>query len=622
MKLRLNDLSCLTFFVLILSLTSFRSLRSQEVSGKISGGWRMPIMEENRLRTLLTGEGAEPLKAEGLRTLRISKLKIQLFNDQTPPQLRLIIQAPECRFDSNSQTASSPRSIFMSSPDEAFSLSGKGFRWEQSRLSVSNNVQTLISKKASQAQTPVKVKANRFEYDKSSHSGHYLGEVHVTQGEHFEMESDELKVRLPEGDALQDISALGKVRIRLMREGRWSELSGHKAHYQNDSTASLLLMGEPSWKSGNYFGHGDRIEITQFAANPIFKVSGNASMNLPQKKDLHPSSQIQIEAKDYSIRNTGAHFKGSVRAQSKGIWQLLCDTLSAEIEKESQNVTRIFAKGNLQIEHHEKDERWIATGDEAEFIPKDSVLSSAKITGNARVFTDDFESHADAIRMNGSGISRTLFAEGKVSITLAREASQGSFFGIALSSDWGKASQNQIPKAIRIDAQSYRADGRRGRFEGNVKVWDERGLLECQALDLEFAQSPRQLKSMIATEKVRIQNPQGELHCQHLEGIFVGSENRLLQLFASHSVELRHSKGIARGANAIFHLQEQRIELIGDAELHTHLSDGRRHLFTKADRLIWDEAHNIFKGRGRYQSRTIGFEKFLETKGKIDGSGR
>ena len=569
------------------------------------------------MKTLLTGEGAKPL-ASG--ALEISKVKIQIFDDQNPPKTRMAIEAPECVFDSRQKIASSAGPITMRATDGSFSIEGIGFNWDQAggKLSISNSVRTIISRKALQSGkkdgVPIHVNSNQFDYDKEANLGFYRGNVAASEGERFKMGCDQLRVELPEGeDSFQSISAEGNVQIELQTAKTLTKLSGDQAHYETSAeNASLLLDGKPSWRSENYSGRGETIRISDLNTTPIFTVSESASMLIPvpESEDKKTEGQkINLRSDSYSVTETGATFSGNVNVDSDANWSLASQRLVADIKKETQTITRILAEENVSIEQTVKGKTMTATGGKAEFTPTGDILSDALITGDATVVNDDFHSKADRIQFRRTESDTAIAADGSVTLILPRRSSADTgFLGISTQIGTAKAAtEGEETQDIRIQADRYRLSSGTGRFDGNVTITDSKGTLSSAILDIEFGDTLRQIKAMTASRNVRIVNSKGELRCHQLEGRFAGEENRLERLIATEEVELRQANGVATGEKAVFHVAQQLVELTGEPELLTRIVNGSvaQNVLTTAEVLIWDQAENTFKARGKYRSRTL-----------------
>ena len=94
-----------------------------------------------QMKTRLSGAEAQPLP-DGL--LVIKQLKLETFNTNGNPQA--VIEAPECVYDTQSNTANSAGHLQLQSGDGKIRTEGDGFLWRQddSFLTISNHVHTVI----------------------------------------------------------------------------------------------------------------------------------------------------------------------------------------------------------------------------------------------------------------------------------------------------------------------------------------------------------------------------------------------------------------------------------------------------------------------------------------------
>jgi len=98
---------------------------------------------QQQMKSRLSGAEAQPL-AGGL--LAIKQLKLETFDASGKPEM--IVNAPECVYDTLNHTASSPGHLTAQTGDAKYRVEGDGFLWRQndSKLTISNNVQTVIEK--------------------------------------------------------------------------------------------------------------------------------------------------------------------------------------------------------------------------------------------------------------------------------------------------------------------------------------------------------------------------------------------------------------------------------------------------------------------------------------------
>jgi hypothetical protein len=96
---------------------------------------------QQQMKSRLSGAEAQPL-AGGL--LAIKQLKLETF--AVDGKSEMIMEAPDCIYDTLNATASSPGPVQVRTGDGKFRVEGEGFLWRQtnSSLTISNNVRSLI----------------------------------------------------------------------------------------------------------------------------------------------------------------------------------------------------------------------------------------------------------------------------------------------------------------------------------------------------------------------------------------------------------------------------------------------------------------------------------------------
>jgi len=96
---------------------------------------------QQQMKSRLSGAEAQP-QAGGLLVIR--QLKLETFAMDGKPEM--IVNAPECIYDTLNHVASSPGHLQAQTGDGKFRVEGDGFLWRQndSLLIISNRVQTVI----------------------------------------------------------------------------------------------------------------------------------------------------------------------------------------------------------------------------------------------------------------------------------------------------------------------------------------------------------------------------------------------------------------------------------------------------------------------------------------------
>ncbi len=592
---------------------------AQTASGKVSGGWRMPLMENGKLKTLLVGSGAETL-ADG--RFRISEVAIQIYDDQIPPQPRLLIDAPECFFEVAQRQASSAGPISLREAGGNYSIQGLGFSWMQStsNLSISNNVRTIISQPAADQKpdepapdsAPIEVRADRFDYDRTSNVGTYRGQVKAVQGGRFQLICDQVKVLMPdEKQGARTIEAQGNVQIEFRSEERTTVLVGERARYQTaNSGETLQLRGDPFWRADDYEGRGQEIDVENLDTTPAFTVRGDAQMIMPAEpsqavvNSASPKIHLRAGSYTYLASESKVLFLGGVQAHSAGKWDVESQRLTAFIQSESQTIQRIIAEKEVRVTRSDGNEETQTSGSVITFTPLGPRRSDIVIEGKARFVGRDFSAQGDRIHLRQNDADTVVSANGNVQVKLLRFTAPGG--GILSLARAPKAVSAQKSELLIIANKANLASGK-GRFEGDVLVKDAKGTMNGQTLDIVFGRTLRSIQNLKASGNVQIRHAEGKLTCRQLIGDFSSDSNVLRRLTASGAVEIQNVHGTAAGRRAIYFADKGWIELSGDAQLHARIavSQGFRNVHATADLLLWDQIQNTFQARGKFRSRTL-----------------
>jgi hypothetical protein len=100
-----------------------------------------PTPNQMQMRSRLSGTEAQPL-AGGV--LMVKQLKLEMF--AVNGQRQVVVNAPECVYDTLKGTAASAGDLLLENGDGKIRIEGKGFLWRQndSVLTISNQVRTTI----------------------------------------------------------------------------------------------------------------------------------------------------------------------------------------------------------------------------------------------------------------------------------------------------------------------------------------------------------------------------------------------------------------------------------------------------------------------------------------------
>ena len=578
---------------------------AQAPSGTVSGGWEMPLVDEGRLHTILSGEGAQ-MQEDGRQ--RITRVVVRILDESVPPGPRLVIESPECFLDMESRNISSAGSITFREVIGNYSLEGRGFLWDHSRstLHISNDVRTVfVRARPGKESLPVRVRSDLFRYHGPSGTGTYQGRVHARQGEAFALDCTELSVLPEEGDdgMKRTLEATGGVRIRFGPQGREVTLEAESARYHDrgGTPALLTLRGAPRWETKDHSGGGEAIDIAGLDDTPEVAVRGNARMTLPMPG--REDEVLHLHSESYTLKASRVLFPGRVEARTReGDRTLASRRLEVVLDETRRGITRFLAEGGVEIERRRGDETLRITGDRVRMVPgeRHDIL----VEGESRASLGERTLQADRIGIALVGEEdHSVLAEGRVRVRLSLVIPRGvPLPGLTPA---GEAPEGRISE-LRITSEAALMEPERISFAGDVRLAGDGGTLHCRTLDL--ATASRALESMEARDSVRVIRPEGELRCRRLLARFSGTESRPESIEARGDVAIRSGKGTLRGERALWRSGVENIELSGGAELVMQLprsGDGGR-VRTTAGSLLWNPSTGTFRALGGYRSQSLG----------------
>jgi hypothetical protein len=141
MKTRLNSIVLILSVFMALGFFAVRAQQNLQHASDFSSVEYFEAPHQQQMKSRLSGAEAQPLTG-GL--LAIKKLKLETFNTNGSPAM--VVEAPECVYDTLKGRASSPGHLQVRTGDGVFRVEGEGFLWRQneSSLTISNRVQTVI----------------------------------------------------------------------------------------------------------------------------------------------------------------------------------------------------------------------------------------------------------------------------------------------------------------------------------------------------------------------------------------------------------------------------------------------------------------------------------------------
>jgi hypothetical protein len=145
MKIKLNSAGLAGSVLVAFALAFALGVRAQPTAtGRANDFTSVEYYEapnQQQVKTRLAGAEGVPL-AGGL--LVVKQLKLEKYD--VTGKLELLVEAPECVYDTVKSTASSPGKVHLQTGDGKVNVEGEGFLWRQtaSLLTISNQVHSQL----------------------------------------------------------------------------------------------------------------------------------------------------------------------------------------------------------------------------------------------------------------------------------------------------------------------------------------------------------------------------------------------------------------------------------------------------------------------------------------------
>ena len=254
---------------------------------------------QGQVKTLITGKQLQP---GGDKRYLAKILKIETFpetGDITKPEM--VIEAPDCNFNTTNFTANSSGPLEMHSTDGKLRIDGRGFQWEKrgtnSVLVISNEVHTtilraLVAANATGATTApaaaanpggtnqtLEIFADSFSYDRGANLITYTGHVRGADDQ-IELQCATLVIRRNAANAIERLDADREVVI--VRKGTDGRATGtHGVYTVSGGERRLRLTGAPRYEEGATEATAEEFEYDPVRRTMLAR--GEAYLKLPRK---------------------------------------------------------------------------------------------------------------------------------------------------------------------------------------------------------------------------------------------------------------------------------------------------------------------------------------------------
>lgn len=539
--------------------------------------FQSPFVDARGRRSVIKGDDA---RHAGDNVYEISKPNVVSYGEDGKPMLH--INAPRCLLDRRTNQAESDSELSVRTADDRFAIEGLGWRWDpsSSRLVISNKVSALILKSAlGEAEQTLlrpaggedgKVRVTSREFYYLGDLAIFRGEVRVVDGE-ATVECGDLQVALFEKTGVTLIHAREDVVLR-QKDG----LARAQQATYDLASSTLTLTNEVSWEFAERTGSSELLVLER--TNGWMRAEGSVRMRLPYQeqggatnspaKDSKPtffdiySDRFRFRKAEANTPPSQAFFEGNVRGEQDAK-RIACEELEVIFGGPEERPSRILARREVKLAV-ERNKVW---ADQAEFfVEEDRVV----LTGNPRFDLDGKTGTSDSILFFPR--EQEALALGQVSIVVPHST------GLPLAG--GRT--NGVPE---LDAPGAR---------GDLRV----------AADLFSHKSP----VSVFTDNVRVADEKGLIECRNLV-LYAGDNQALKRILATGGVVITQRDLKAMGESADYSVERGLIQLTGEPMVRT---PGRE---LTADAFVIDRAKGTFRIVG-------GYKVSLEMKSKLGGPGQ
>lgn len=559
---------------------------------------------ENQVKLRITGVEAQ--QQSGGRYL-IRKLKLETFRETG--QREIVIEAPECLYDSPKRVASSPGPLQVQSGDGRVSVAGEGFLWEQSRgsLTISNQIRSVIQRAPTNAPAlaPLVITSHWFTFEATNRSAIFHDEV---RGDDPEMEftCGQLAVHAaPDGGSFEVIEAGQSPVIIGKSEGRRAT-ADRMVYTRADERAELI--GNATWQQGRQSGRADRTVVYRLEKD--FAADGHVAMKLPRESlgaggRLLSGSNAPVATADVNaplVDLFADHFhsrsnllvaEGAVRLVDVTN-RLSCDKLTMQSATTNAPEETATAEGNVVVERGGGSLR----AARAVYTKSDAAIV---FTGEPHWTQTQMEGRAERVTIHSA--TGEIHAENQVAVKVqlgAQGSSVLTFFPASGNTHRG-------PQVIEIFAHEFMAKERLATFLGEAHAHESpitggEPRLRSDTLELQLAADGQRAERITASNHVVFEQgtigvTNGPAKYRKLTAQTVTARpslqtNGMADLVADGDVQLIEPDATARGEHATYTGAMGIVELTGNPMVDTPkaIVTGRT--------LVWDKANNRFAGSG------------------------
>ena len=596
------------------------------------------------MKTLLSGAEAQQLPNG---QVQISGLRIDSYRPDG--QREVEVRAASCVFDMTTRAASGAGHLEVSSASGLYAVAGEGFLWGQSDgvLIISNDVVSTLNRGvlatrgsqlnattnvASTATVPtnsvVTITSDHCVFDNQSNIVTQSGNV-VANDPQMRLACDVLRVAFTADKRLEEIRARGQVSI-LNKPDQSRATSGQALYLVTPEKESVTLTDHPFWQDRTGRQTVSAKVFVYDLTDKAIRAERDAVMHLPRGSFSQPS--LVLEAGPLN------HAPSSPSSGTNQI-QITSEAMTILLASTNRPYRSAVAETNVVILSPADDTR--AVGDEARFSEATGRL---ELLGHAQWAAEGRLVKADTLTMDRtnrvfSGHGHSFFklplsqvGQDQLFAASTNRVASTNLFLEVVSDDFNYRS-NRLTFVDHVRARLLETNTVRGQItcerltahfsERLDSVLAERrvlaeqfpgaragarsvtNMLSCGVLSAKVSETGRVI-ALVAAENVqaaqvelRTNRPQAvvtELTCGVLTAVVLPKTGQVDKLHAERHVVVSQGDKLARGEDAVYTAQNNKIELTG--EPYAEFAEGK---VRDAKVLIWDRTAGTFGGRGRYQ---------------------
>lgn len=463
-----------------------------------------------KLKWRISGAKAQP---QDRGRILLSGMQLQLF--AKTGERRVLIEAPECLYDSVKRTANSAGRLKAQVDEGRFTIEGRGFLWQQtgptnSLLTLSNDIRSVVQHARTNASgvvtSSMMITSRRFEFDTARLLAEFRESVHADDPE-LELNCERLIASAAPGTGtFETIVAETQVTVASKADGR--SATADRAVYTR-TNETMRLTGGVTWKQGSQAGRAERVAIQW--VEKAFEADGQVAVKLPRQSlgleglltretsnaapTTNPAAPIDLSADHLQVSSNLTVIAGSVRIRDETN-QLSCDKLVIESVATNEAGQTAIAEGHVVVCHGSEDQ--CLRSDRAVFT---KATGAAVFTGQPTWKLSPSEGRANRVTVQRSG---EIQANGDVAARVTLPPQSHSFLILFP----GAADTNPAPRVIEVFSRDLSASERQVALRGDARVHQSpitgsEPHLQCETIDLFFATNTHRIELVQASNRVR-----------------------------------------------------------------------------------------------------------------------